>query len=250
MTGMYDFAAGAQEICARLIRTQSEAIHRGASLVAEALRNDGIVQAFGTGHSRALAMEIAGRAGGLVPTNRLMLSDLAFSGDLPMDRARDPLLERDPEVAQLLWDLHKIRGSDVVVIGSNSGGNGAIVEFAQIAKRQGCPLIAVTSVSHSSEIDSRHPSGRKLMEEADVVIDNCGPFGDAIVEVEEGVRACGVSTISSALAVQMMVAETLELLARSGDELPIYRSANIPGGDEHNQRLRARYGDRIHTGDA
>lgn len=86
------------------------------------------------------------------------------------------------------------------------------------------------------------------MDEADVVIDNCGPFADAIVQVSDGVRACGVSTITAALAVQMMVAETISLLAVSGYEPPVYWSANIPGGDEHNEKLKAHYEDRIFPG--
>ena len=40
------------------------AIDEAVRLTADALEAGGVVQAFGTGHSEAFAMEIAGRAGG------------------------------------------------------------------------------------------------------------------------------------------------------------------------------------------
>src|SRR6266511_2695160 len=59
-------------------------VSAAAYLVASSLLADGVVQTFGSGHSEALAMEIAGRAGGLVPTNRIALRDVVvFSGESP-----------------------------------------------------------------------------------------------------------------------------------------------------------------------
>ena len=53
----------------RVTATQHDAIRAAATLGATALAGDGILQAFGTGHSKAFAMELTGRAGGLIPTN-------------------------------------------------------------------------------------------------------------------------------------------------------------------------------------
>ena len=244
-----DFDVAARTVLDQLVSTQTDAIERAAVLVADALRAGGVLQAFGTGHSRAPAMELAGRAGGLVPTNRISISDLAMLGGWDPEQVRDPLIERDPTVAAELWKLHDIRDGDVMVIASNSGCNSSTVEMGRLATAAGLPVIAITSVTHSSMMTSRHPSGRRLMDEADVVIDNCGPFGDAVLEPSEGLRVCGVSTVSSTLAAQMMVAEVVGLLMVDGDA-PVYLSANIPGGDEHNEELRARYAGRIRPGEA
>ncbi len=234
-----------------VVDTQQEAIAAAARLVADALLADGVIQVFGTGHSRSFAMEIAGRAGGLVPANKLAISDLVFFGDLPPEDVMDPYLERDQSLAAKLLAVHTLRPADVFVICSNSGGNGSTVELARLAKEHGHPLVAVTSLQHTTQITSRHPSGKRLFELADVVIDNGGVFGDAALELpptadghSRGAIAA-TSTVTSALIAQMLVTEVCGLLLEAGAEVPILISANIPGGDQHNERLRARYADRV-----
>ena len=75
-----------------------------------------------------------------------------------------------------------MRPQDVFVLISSSGVNGSIVEMATLVKERGHPLIALTSVRHSSQMTSRHPSGRKLLDLADVVLDNGAPYGDAVLD--------------------------------------------------------------------
>jgi len=123
--------------------------------------------------------------------------------------------------------------------------NTAIVEVAQHAKRHGHPLVVVTSLEHSRQVPSRHASGKKLYELADVVIDNCGPYGDALLEMPDGLKACAASSISGALIAQMLTAETIRLLLERGIEAPVYISANVPGGIERNQKIVQRYAGRI-----
>ena len=67
-------------------------------------RPGAVVQAFGTGHSEAFAMEIAGRAGGLIPTNKIALRDLVLRGSLALDALGGSTLERDPAIVAELWD--------------------------------------------------------------------------------------------------------------------------------------------------
>src|SRR6266545_8292025 len=126
------------------VAAQHDGIAAAAELIAASVRSDGVVQAFGSGHSEALAMEIAGRAGGLVPTNRISLRDVVIFGGEPPAVLGDGHLERDPSIAHRLYDLARPSPADVFVIGSNSGVNGSIVEFAQLVKRLGHRLIAIT----------------------------------------------------------------------------------------------------------
>ncbi|GAA2791872.1 SIS domain-containing protein [Saccharopolyspora taberi] len=246
--GSGEFADVAREIFDRTAETQSEAVRRAAGLVVSALRAGGVVHAFGTGHSQALAMEIAGRAGGLVPTNMIALRDLVIHGGQPPEVLYDPYLERDPAVAHRLYELAPVQHNDVFVIASNSGVNGAVVEFADLVGKHGHPLIAITSAKHSADVDSRHPSGKRLSDFADVVLDNGAPYGDAVLEMPGGGAVCGVSSITAALLAQMVVAEVVRALLDDGETPPVYLSANIPGGDEHNQVLEARYAGRIRRG--
>jgi uncharacterized phosphosugar-binding protein len=250
-------ATDAQEVnqlaCARLMKaaiervseTQTQNISRAADLVVEAILNDGIIQVFGTGHSRSIAMEIAGRAGGLVPANALSIKDLVMYGGTVPSAILDPLIERDAGLAQRILDLADTHPEDVFIIASNSGGNGSVVELALLAKRRGHQVIAVTSLEHTQHVVSRHESGKRLFEIADVVVDNCGVFGDAAMPLPAGGAIAATSSLTGVLIAQMLVAEVCGRLLRMGKEVPVLVSANVPGGDEHNEDLNERYGGRV-----
>ncbi|TDW15347.1 sugar isomerase domain-containing protein [Kribbella kalugense] len=221
-------------------------IQPAADLMTASLRANGVIQAFGSGHSEALAMEIAGRAGGLIATNRIALRDLVLLGGEPPELLRSAELERDPKYSRKLYELSAARPGDLFVIASNSGVNGSIVELASVVKEHGHPLIAITSLQHTSGMDSRHPSGKKLIDFADVVLDNQAPYGDSVLDLPDGGgKVCAVSSITAALIAQMLVAEVLRRMTEAGETPPVYLSANIPGGDEHNHALEERYAGRI-----
>ncbi len=216
-----------------------------ADLIADSVRRGGVLQAFGSGHSEALAMELAGRAGGLVPSNRISLRDVVVHGGESPDVLGRGILERDPGIAARLYELAAPDPRDVFVIASSSGVNGSVVEMARIVKQHGHPLIAVTSLAHTNGVDSRHPSGEKLVDHADVVLDNGAPYGDAVLPMPGGGSACAVSSITAALLAQLVTAEVVRRLLDAGETPPVYLSANVPGGDEHNHALEERYAGRI-----
>lgn len=218
-------------------------------LFATAISRGGVVHAFGTGHSEAFAMEVAGRAGGLIPTNRVALRDAVLFGSHSLDElGGKPPLERDPRIADDLFATIHREPDDVFVIASNSGVNGSIVGMALLAKEHGHPVVAVTSLLHTAGVATKHPSGRRLSDVADVVLDNFAPYGDATLEPVGGVPVGAVSSITSAYIAQLLTIGTAARLAERGLEVPLYVSANVPGGDEHNHELEARYGDRIRRG--
>jgi uncharacterized phosphosugar-binding protein len=241
------FAAAAAEAVRRVAQEQADAVAVAAGLVVDGLRAGGVVQAFGTGHSQALAMELSGRAGGLVPTNMIALRDLVLLGGEPPQLLFTEHLERDPAIGRTLYDLAGVAPSDVFVLASNSGGNGSVVELAHSVKEHGHPLIAITSLAHTSRVTSRHPSGLRLFELADVVLDNGAPYGDAVLATGDaaGTAVCAVSSITAALLAQMVVAEVVRTMLDAGESPPVYLSANVPGGDAHNDALEARYAGRI-----
>src|SRR6185312_506877 len=152
-------------------------------ILATCIASGGVVQAFGSGHSQAFAMEIAGRAGGLIPTNNVTLRELALYGSRSADELSGSTMERDPTVAQELFDLYPVQPADVFVIASNSGVNGSIVGMALVAKAHGHQVIAVTRLEHTAAVVPKHPSGKRLSEIADVVLDNRAPYGDSTIDV-------------------------------------------------------------------
>ena len=119
------------------------------------------------------------------------------------------------------------------------------MELALLAKEHGHGLVAVTSEVQSRKLASRHPSGRRLAELADVVLDNCAPYGDALLPLPNDGAVCAVSSITGALLAQMLTAEVVRRMLETGHTPPVYLSANVPGGDEHNHALESRYAGRI-----
>ena len=242
------FGAFDEQVRTRLSALQSVAqsggLDEAVEVMVDSIRNNGVLQAFGTGHSQAFAMEIAGRAGGLIPTHAIALRDTVLKGERPAGDLAGGLLERDADIADELWDLHEFRPEDVFLIASNSGVNGSIVGIALRAKEMGHKVIAVTSLEHTRAVTPKHPSGKRLAEIADVVIDNLAPFGDATVSLGGGM-AGAVSSITAAYIAQLLTLATAARIDEAGETPPLYLSANIPGGDEHNDALKARYGERI-----
>ena len=236
----------------RVATGQAGNVEQAADLIVASLRRDGVVQTFGSGHSEAFAMELAGRAGGLVPTNRLALRDVVLFGDAPRALVADDKLERDPDIAHQVYELAAPAPQDVFVVASQSGINGSVVELARLVKQRGHDLIAVTSVEHTGQVSPRHPSGQRLADLADVVLDNGAPYGDAVLPLDPSDtgsagagRCCAVSSVTGALLAQLMTAEVVRLFQAAGEVPPIYLSANVPGGDEHNHHLESRYAGRI-----
>jgi len=242
-TAVHDFA---EAVRVRLAALEEQAASGGfdaaIDLVAGAIRQGGVAYAFGTGHSEAFAMEIAGRAGGLIPTKKVALRDLALKGDLAVADLKGANLERDPSVADRLFEIAEVGPHDVVLIASNSGVNGSIVGFALAAKRAGNPVIAVTSLDHTNRVEPKHPSGQRLKDVADVVLDNLAPYGDAAITIGADVPVGAVSSITAAFIAQIITIGVAERFTSAGDTAPLYLSANIPGGDEHNIALEERYG--------
>ncbi|MDQ1015444.1 SIS domain-containing protein [Streptomyces afghaniensis] len=239
------FARESLAVLQHVIQSAQGDVAAAADLVAECVRAEGVVQAFGTGHSQALVLELAGRAGGLVPTNRLSIADLVLYGGEDPAVLDDPLLERRAGVAARLYELAAPNPQDLFVVISNSGVNNVIVEMALQAKDHGHRVLAFTSLAHTRAVPAAHPSGRKLADIADVVLDNAAPRGDCLLELPGGGSVCALSTLTGVMLVQMTVAEAVGRLLAAGERPPVYVSANVPGGFEGNLELEKKYAGRI-----
>ncbi|TAM69556.1 MAG: sugar isomerase domain-containing protein [Microbacteriaceae bacterium] len=215
------------------------------SIFVAAIEAGGVIQAFGTGHSEAFAMEIAGRAGGLIPTNKIALRDVVLHGSYDVEVLGGSSLERNPNISDELYAISSIGPNDAFVIASNSGVNGSIVGLALLAKANGHPVVAVTSLEHTMRVEPKHASGKRLCEVADVVLDNRAPFGDATIELPGGIPVGAVSSITAAYLAQLLTIGTAARIAAKGNVPPLYISANIPGGDEHNAALEGLYLNKI-----
>lgn len=228
-----EFFEKAREVMEKLEGSQAENIHAAALLISEAIRNGGILQAFGSGHSYAGAIEVCGRAGGLIPSKIIR------------DKA-EGMYESVEGNAPFLMRCVDVRANDIFILISNSGRNPMTIEMADYIKKKGSKLIVVTALEVSRKSTSRHSSGKLLYEFADVVLDNQSVFGDAALEIEGlDTRVCGTSSFSTCLLLQQTIYEAVKDMTEKGYEAPVYKSANIDGGREFNNDLEEKYGDRI-----
>ncbi len=221
------YLARIQEILTAAFTEQQAAIQIAAEKIAGALLQGGILHVFGSGHSHILAEELYIRAGGLAPVHPILIPELMLHEDVE----RASLLERQPEYADVVLESQPFEGRDVLLVISNSGTNGLPVEVALRGKQAGLFVIALTSLSFSRTLDPRHPSGKRLFETADLVLDNRGVPGDACLEIEveksgKTVRSSPTSTAVGAALLDALVAEVAGRLAKMGIEPPLFVSGN------------------------
>ncbi|HPS69177.1 MAG: SIS domain-containing protein [Candidatus Cryosericum sp.] len=207
----------------RIEKTQMDGILKAAQLVADSVQGGGVVFGFGTGHSHMIAEEMVGRAGGLVQVQGILETELMVH----INETQATYLERLPGLAHVYLTNSPVEAGDVLVVISNSGRNAVPVEMAMEGTRMGLHVIAVTNVAHSESTPSRHPSGKRLFEVADLVLDTCGVPGDALVAISGSTSKAGPgSTIAGALLVNSMMAEAIELLAARGALPGVLHSSN------------------------
>lgn len=187
---------------------------------------------FGSGHSAIFPLELYHRAGGASFVIPVVADYLMPQAGPPVVR----VLERTPGVANMLLARVQPKAGEMVWLSSQSGINGAIVDLALEVKRQGLVPVAFTSVAHSKAVASRHPSGKRLFEVCDYVVDFGGFVGDASVPIAPGVSAGPLSTLTSVLLGHSIIVAAAAELESRGSRC-IYTSVNTPEGEARNKKL-------------
>lgn len=229
-----------KEILEKIEKTQRGNITKAAEVIVNAIEKGGTIYAFGATHSGIVADELCFRAGGLAPINAIhpyQTSTLERPGSNTIK------LEKLKGYGTIIIEGIKITGKDVLIINSISGRNTMPVEMAIGAKKNGAKLIVITNMEYSKNVKSNHSSGERLFEVGpDVVIDNCGIFGDAIIEIK-GMKqkVAPTSGISGCFIAQAVVVQAVEELLKRSIEPPIFMSANIDGGIEFNKKILDKY---------
>lgn len=232
------FFTHSQQKLQEVLEHEMPNIQKAADFVTESCKQGGKFYVFGSGHSHMVAEELYLRAGGLALVHgilppELMLHEMAN---------KSTYLERIEGYSQALVDLYRVDEKDTVMVISNSGRNPVPVEMCLAAKEKGAKVIAMTSMKHSAGCTSRHSSGKKMYEIADVTIDNCAEPGDAAFPID-GLDSCigPTSSITGITIAQALVCQVVDNLVQAGIEPPVFKSSNVDGGDEHNNRMFDKY---------
>lgn len=230
-------------LIAEIYKTQEEQIEKAVLAIVDAIERGNTVFSFGASHAGIITQELFYRAGGLALINPIFLKETMLDVR-PITQTSK--MERLLGYGSLALEGQNIKPGDVIIVTSVSGRNDVAIDMAMKAKESGMTIIAITNLSYSKEVASRHPSGKRLFELSDIVIDNCGIKGDACVKIDGLEQRVGPSsTIAGAFIVNSIVIGVCEELARRGDDVPVFYSANVDGGEEKNKAIFAKYKDQI-----
>lgn len=217
-----------------LKNTQIDNINKAAEIIAKSCIDGGRLYVFGSGHSHIVAEEIYARAGGLALVKAMLEPELMLH-EMPN---KSTYLERLTGYSAGILKLYKVDCKDTVMVISNSGRNAVPIEMAIGAKKIRCKVIVITSMRHSSVVNSRHSSGLRLFEIGDVVIDNCAEFGDASFKINGLDTPIGpISTISGTTIAQTLISTAVDIMIKNGFKPPIFKSSNVDGADKYNNDL-------------
>ena len=211
----------------RIWNTQMDSIRRASQLMAESVAHGGLVHLFGSGHSVLPVQDVFPRYGSFPVFHPLMDVRLMWQNVLGSGGAKGLLwLERREGYAQVLFENEPVRAGDVMVVFSHGGSNAVGIEVARESRSRGLKVVAVTSVH-----------GKRLADEADVVIDNCVPREDALVKVKGWYAPVAAgSTVATVAIAQAIVAEVAAELAKRGITQPVFVSPNVEGVPADNNR--------------
>jgi uncharacterized phosphosugar-binding protein len=232
------------EALGRLRETQHEGLQQAAKLISDVIADGRQVFSFGASHSFIMTEEMVYRTGGLMLVNpiypqgmNLMVRPLTLTSQL----------ERLEGLGAELLRGSKARSGDVLLISSTSGRNAVALDMALEARKLGITTIGITALEYSRQVQSRHSSGKRLFELTDLVLDTCTPLGDAAVDFEGFPQKSGpLSTVLGCAVVNAICCQVIQNLLDRGVTPPVFISANLDGGDEHNQRLLEQNRERIH----
>lgn len=234
----FEYMNKVDELLHNVDDANKEKIQELAVKFADNIKNNHIIHVFGTGHSHMIGIELFCRAGGLGNVNAILDPDALTN----FGARRSGAMEKVSGLADVIFDQYKIDKDDIMIIISNSGRNAVPVEMAMRCQKEGVYSIALTNLHQSQNTTSRHPSGKRLFECVDCILDNCVPDGDALMNVG-GVATGPGSTISSIFVLDTIVNEALKILAAEGCELPVFQSQNVDGFN--NDAIYAKYEDRV-----
>ncbi len=237
------YAQAVRDIVDKIEATQKGSIERAAEAVANSLANSGAFWLYGIGHGGE--SELHGRAGGLLAAS---IFSFNFNTSSPIaeclrGRPRSEPFEADLARVRFAVKCSEMRKGDVLMLASVSGRNRVPIELTLTAQEIGVTVVAMTSLEYTAQVESLHPSGKKLCEVADIVIDNCAPFGDACVEAEEGYnhKVLPISGIAQITIGWMICGQVIEKMRELGKPAHVYISANRPGGPAYNERATKEY---------
>lgn len=238
-----DYIANVTECIEKAWRTQEDKIREVSHLLADTIERKNSVFVFGCSHAGIIAEEVFYRSGGLAVINPIFFPAFMLN-TRPVTMTSQ--LERLEGLGKTILAQNNLKAGDLLILHSVSGRNTVPVEMALEATKIGVKTICITNLDYSRSVTSRHPGGKRLFEVCDYVIDNCGVVGDAAITLDGLSERIGpTSTAVGVSIINGLVIEAVEKMIADGIVPPVFMSANLNGGDEHNAKIFSEYKDNI-----
>jgi uncharacterized phosphosugar-binding protein len=232
------------ELLTRIKDEEGDEITRAAKMIADAIESGNNLFAFGCTHSSLPLQDLVYRAGGFMLVNPIYGPGISALDIKPTTISS--AMEQMPGYAKVILDNSPAKTGDVLILVSVSGRNAVPIELAQLAQERGIKVIGVTSRDYCMAVTSRHASGKKMHDYADIVLDNKAPKGDAVLDSEKVPQKFNpVSGVTSTALLQTLIAATIAELLERDIVPPIFLAANVDGGADYNARLLDKYQSHI-----
>ena len=230
------------DVMKKIEKTQKENIKRVAAVMADSIAAERWVHTFGCGHATLPVEEMYPRIGGFVGFHPMIELPLTYFTHIvgEMGIHQFLFLERAEGFGVEVMKSYDFDQRDTMWIFSHSGINNVNIDIALESKRIGMKVVALGSADSYKNHNSRHSSGKRLFDIADIVVDTCVPAGDASVPLKNHQDKIGpVSTIAFTTALWMIITTVAEILVEKGVKLYIHPSHNLPDDTTAHDRLHA-----------
>lgn len=230
---MSEYLTKITECLAAIEREEGESLAKAIRLVADTVKNGGLIFTFGCGHSHLPGLDAFYRAGGLANVSPILDTDLMLHNGA----AKSSRMEKMGGIAAEILRRYTPSKKDMIFIFSASGKNLVPIEMAEAAREVGLRSVGVSSLAYAEK-------GGRLHECVDIAIDCKVPYGDACMPVGEATMG-GLSTYAACFILNTCLIEGARLALSEGTLPPVYISGNVEGGREHNVTLEALYMGRV-----
>jgi len=234
-----DYLGGARAVLDRIEATQLPAIRECARRCADAIRRDGLVHMFGSGHSRMALEEMFPRYGSFPGFHPIVELSVTFHNQVvgANGQRQAMFIERTEGLGPVILRNFEFGPDDLMWCVSTSGTGALVVDVALEAQRRGLPVIALVSEAHCRVSPAGHSSGRKLPDIADLVLDNGAVAGDAMVTVPGLRYPVGPgSTIGNTAVINMVKCEVARLLTEAEQPPHVLTHGHFVGA-EHSREV-------------
>ena len=234
------FYQAIEELYAKIRATQADNIEAAGKMIADTVANGGCISIYDTGH--LINSELLNRAGGPVYMRRFNYNLSVDNHTRPRDKSAAGINASMEGLANFALRASGMLPGDTLIVGSVSGKTLNVIDLVIEAKKFGLNVITLSSHEYSAQLESQHSCGKRMFELGDVNIDNCSPFGDAMLDVEPyDHKIIPSSGLAAAYIMWAVTCDATDFLIEKGVIPGMLCSVNFPPNVAYNNNLYKQY---------